>query len=80
MIRVRACLLFLLAFGSCSIAQDRSAVFGIVRDSQSRQPIQGVTLYLAPYAFRPPDPLFPTLKMVTDAPFGFETTTDATGH
>ena len=77
---MRASLLLLLAFNSLSTAQERSAVFSVVRDSQTRQPIEGVTLYLDPYAFRPPDPLFPTLKQVIDVPLGFETVTDAAGR
>jgi hypothetical protein len=33
-----------------------------------------------PYAFRPPDPLFPTLKVMDDVEPGFETVTDADGR
>ena len=77
---MRTGLIFLFAYGALSLAQERSAVFGVVRDSQTQQPIEGVRLYLMPYAFHPPDPLFPTLKLMTDVPPGFETLTDAAGR
>jgi hypothetical protein len=75
-----AFLLFLLAFASLAMAQEKGAVFGVVRDGQTQEPVEGARVYLAPYALRLPDPLFPTLKPVTDSFIGFETTTDATGQ
>jgi hypothetical protein len=45
-----------------------------------RSRIEGVSLHLAPYAFtRADETLFPTLRMVSDAPFGFGDGTDAGG-
>jgi hypothetical protein len=77
---MRTGLIFFFAYGALSLAQERSAIFGVVRDSQTQQPIQGVRLYLMPYNFHPPDPLFPTLKLMTDVPLGFEALTDAAGQ
>ncbi len=70
----------LLAFGSLAMAQDPGAIYGVVRDPQTQMPIEGARVYLAPFALRLPDPLFPTLKPVTDSFIGFETTTDASGR
>ncbi|MCC6391559.1 MAG: carboxypeptidase regulatory-like domain-containing protein [Bryobacterales bacterium] len=75
-----AFLLFLLAFASLVMAQEKGAVFGVVRDGQTQRPIEGARLYLAPYDLHLPDPLFPTLRLVMDSFIGFETTTDATGQ
>ncbi len=61
-------------------AQEKSALLGIIRDAQTQQPIQGAQVYLVPYALRLPDPLFPTLQLVTDSFIGFQTTTDAAGR
>ena len=76
---MRATLLLLLTFGSTSAAQENSAVFGVVRDAQTQQPIKGATVYLQPYILRLPDPLFPTLQLVTDSFIGFQTTTNLDG-
>src|SRR5512133_851798 len=73
--------LFLLpAFGALSMAQETSGLIGVVRDAQTQQPIEGARVYLAPYALRLPDPLFPTLKFATHSFIGFQATTDATGR
>jgi Carboxypeptidase regulatory-like domain len=77
---MRSTLLFLLAFGSLSMAQQSSAVFGVVRNTQTQQPIEGATVQLAPYALSLPDPLFSSLKLVSDSFIGFQTTTDASGR
>lgn len=55
-------------------------MLGVARDARTQQPIGGAKVYLAPYALRLPDPLFPTLKLVTDSFIGFQTTTDAAGR
>lgn len=56
-------------------------VSGVVRDSQTREPLAGVNVSLLPFGIRPGDPLFPTLKLVADGPgLSFETTTDAAGR
>lgn len=61
-------------------AQQRGALYGVVRDAATQKPIEGVSLLLAPYAFGPGDQqLFPALHTTLHSQFGFLAKTDAEG-
>ena len=77
---MRPALVLMLLFCPIAQAQDTGSIIGVVRDAKTHQPLEGVGVFIQPCPLRLPDPLFPTLKLVTDARIGFQTVTDAGGN
>ena len=68
--------------GAVCQAQPHGAVYGVVRDAQTQQPIEGVFVALSPYALFPKDyRLFPTLHLTwTDISHAFQAKSDVAGR
>jgi hypothetical protein len=68
--------------GAVCQAQPHGVVYGVVRDAETQQPIEGVSVALSPYGLLPKDyGLFPSLHLDwTDISHAFQAKSDAAGR